>query len=135
MTDIDDDDEMISGCFKSNGIRTSIFSHFIIPLEWTKREKQEPKWKPYDLESWGKHYDIGDAVEYRRKDCYDKEIENIKCVMYLGHTDYVNSGKILVLLGDVWHSFEELLENYEIHDYRYNNNHKVQWRPFGCQET
>ena len=42
LTDIDDN-EMISGCFKSNGIRSSFFGHFIVPCEWLKEEELAPK--------------------------------------------------------------------------------------------
>lgn len=109
---------------------------YFLPGEWVAdvKPKPEPKWKPYDLDSWWKHYDIGDAVEYRCKNSDSKELENVKFVAYLGRINYVNSGKILILLGDIWYTFEELFENYEIHDYRYNNSHMVEWRPFGVKE-
>lgn len=109
---------------------------YFLPRKWVMdiEPKPEPEWKPYDIKSWEKHYDIGDAVEYRRKETFDKEHENVRLVAYLGHADYVNSGKTLILLGDSWCTFEELFENYEIHDYRYNNNHRVEWRRFGYRE-
>ncbi len=107
---------------------------YFLPRKWVTDAKPEPKWKPYDLDSWWKHYDIGDAVEYRCKNSDDKELENVRFVAYLGSTNYVNSGKVLILLGDTWYTFEELFENFEIHDYRYNNNHQVEWRPFGYRE-
>ena len=103
------------------------FSYFL-PEKWVQEKEPEPVWKPYDIESWEKQYDIGDTVEYRRK-----ELEITKVVAYLGY-ERNTSGKILILLGDLWYTFEELFENYEIHDYRYNNNHRVEWRPFGYQE-
>ena len=99
-----------------------------LPAEWVREKEPESVWKPYDMESWEKQYDIGDTVEYRRK-----ELEITKVVAYLGY-ERNTSGKILILLGDLWYTFEELFENYEIHDYRYNNNHRVEWRPFGYQE-
>lgn len=101
---------------------------YFLPSEWLQKKEPEPVWKPYDIESWEKQYDIGDTVEYRRK-----ELEITKVVAYLGY-ERNTSGKILILLGDLWYTFEELFENYEIHDYRYNNNHRVEWRPFGYQE-
>lgn len=109
---------------------------YFLPRRWVTdvEPKPEPKWKPYDTESWERQYDIGDAVEYRCKNGDDKELENVRFVAYLGRTNYVNSGKILILLGDMWYTFEELFENYEIHDYRYNSNHMVEWRPFGYRE-
>lgn len=47
LTDIDDD-EMISGCFKTSGIRLSFSGHFIVPCEWVK---EEPTPKHIDFEA------------------------------------------------------------------------------------
>lgn len=115
-----------SRCFKDSAM--SEWWYYFLPEEWVQEKEPKPVWKPYDMESWEKQYDIGDTVEYRRK-----ELEITKVVAYLGY-ERNTSGKILILLGDLWYTFEELFENYEIHDYRYNNNHRVEWRPFGYQE-
>lgn len=102
---------------------------YFLPREWVNDVKPKPEkvWKPYDLETWKTQYEIGDGVEYRLKD--PKFHTNVKFVAYLGYND--NNGKISLLLGDTWFEFDELFRDFEIHDYRYNNNHKVEWRPFG----
>lgn len=102
---------------------------YFLPREWVNDVKPKPEkvWKPYDLETWKTQHDIGDGVAYRLKD--PKFHTNVKFVAYLGYND--NNGKISLLLGDTWFEFDELFRDFEIHDYRYNNNHKVEWRPFG----
>lgn len=100
---------------------------YFLPREWVNDVKPKPKkvWKPYDLETWKTQYEIGDGVDYKHK-----ETEITKVVAYLGY-ERNTSGALFILLGDTWHTFEELFENYEIYDYRYNHNHRVEWRPFG----
>lgn len=110
---------------------------YFLPREWVTDVSPKPKkvWKPYDLETWKTQYEIGDGVEYRRKNPKGTQEDtqaNVKFVAYLGYND--NNGKISLLLGDTWFEFDELFRDFEIHDYRYNSNHKVEWRPFGILE-
>lgn len=107
---------------------------YFLPREWVNdvNPKPEKVWKPYDLETWKTQYEIGDGVEYRRKNPKGTQEDtqtNVKFVAYLGYSN--SNGKIVILLGDTWFEFDELFQDFEIRDYRYNSNHKVEYRPFG----
>lgn len=103
---------------------------YFLPREWVNDVKPKPEkvWKPYDLETWKTQYEIGDGVEYRLKNPKDTPI-NVKFVAYLGYS--YSNGKLRILLGDTWFEFDDLFQDFEIRDYRYNSNHKVEFRPFG----
>ena len=106
---------------------------YFLPKEWATDIEPEPEkvWKPYNIETWKTQYDFGDAVEYRRKNPKGTQAI-VRVVAYLGYSD--NNGKIMILLGDTWFEFDELFRDFEIRDYRYNKNHKVEYRPFGYLE-
>ena len=106
---------------------------FFLPREWVTDNEPEPEkvWKPYNIETWKTQYDIGRSVEFRRKNPKNTQAI-VRVVAYLGYSD--NNGKIMILLGDTWFEFDELFRDFEIRDYRYNKNHKVEYRPFGYLE-
>ena len=113
LTDIDDD-EMISGCFKSNGIRSSFFSHFIVPCEWVKEEKKEPKYRPYTIKDFEEAFlkdEFEDFIIFREKDNPD----NVYTMRYNGN--FRKGGFDYICLGAKNFSFESLFENYEVANY------------------
>ena len=102
LTDIDDD-EMISGCFKSNGIRSSFFGHFIVPCEWVKTEKKEPKYRPYTIDDFLKKFKLGDSIILKRKDKNAYEVALF--------TGYYDKG---IYLGAYDCKLEYLFSDYEL---------------------
>ena len=67
LTDIDDD-EMISGCFKTSGIRLSFSGHFIVPCEWVK---EEPTPKHIDFEAAKKDSNFEQCEMYGNELLFD----------------------------------------------------------------
>ena len=114
LTDIDDD-EMISGCFKSNGIRSSFFGHFIVPCEWVK--EPEKKYRPYTIDTFLKKFKLGDSIilRYKGSDTYEE-------LLFTGYSrDAVNLG------AHVFH-FNTLFNGYEF------GIHYDDFVPFGVLE-
>ena len=100
LTDIDDD-EMISGCFKSNGIRSSFFGHFIVPCEWVK--EPEKKYRPYTIDTFLKKFKLGDSIILKRKDKNAYEVALF--------TGYYDKG---IYLGAYDCKLEYLFSDYEL---------------------
>ena len=100
LTDIDDD-EMISGCFKSNGIRSSFFGHFIVPCEWVK--EPEKKYRPYTIDDFLKKFKLGDSIILKRKDKNAYEVALF--------TGYYDKG---IYLGAYDCKLEYLFSDYEL---------------------
>lgn len=128
LTDIDDD-EMIRGCFISNGIRSSFFCHFIVPCEWVKEPEKEPekKYRSFTLAEWIEQHEIGEVIHYRNKS------EGIEFRhMYMGYAfgkgkDITKINVGTVTLGVANYSFDYLFEDYEIEI-------DGEWLPFGVIE-
>lgn len=125
LTDIDDD-EMISGCFKSNGIRSSFFGHFIMPCEWVKEPKK--KYRPFSLEEFLKIFDIGDQIDFKIKNS-----DEVKCAMFTGYITDVDRiddktpGAVELMLGVFHYSLFSLFEDFELF-------FEDKWQPFGIEE-
>lgn len=115
LTDIDDD-EMISGCFKSNGIRSSFSAHFIVPCEWVK--VSEKKYRFYTLNEFIHEYSLGDEVIVRHKE--DKNIKHKLFTEFRENNDAVR-------LGSHYYTLQDLYDRYELYT-------GEGWKPFGIEE-
>ena len=102
---------------------------FILPLEWVREEKTEPKpkYRPFTLAEWVDQHEIGEVIRFRNT-C-NQEFN----VMYLGYIldtnddiqDTRTKGQIMFV--STPYTLQELFERYEICI-------NGEWQPFGVIE-
>lgn len=101
-------------------------------------QKNEPEWKPYDLDSWrNDNFRIGSAITFRIKPKNEQDGKNtiVKTMLYLGREERSDDlDNIIIYIGTLGYSFQYLFEHYEIFDDKYEKPDCPKWRPFGCQE-
>lgn len=114
---IEVDDENIKPYTLEN-IRWRYSSNFILPCEWVKEKKKEPKYRPYTLTEFVNTYSLGDEVVMRSK--------NNPTVTHVLFIEY-EEGKDDVRLGQCWYTFMILFNNYELYI-------DGEWKPFGVEE-
>lgn len=113
------DDENLKPYTLEN-IRWRYLSNFILPCEWVKEEKSEPKYRPYTLTEFVNTYSLGDEVIIRTKDNFTNR--------HVLFTEYEEGkGRDDVRLGQYWYTFMILFNNYEIYT-------GEGWKPFGIKE-
>ena len=129
LTDIDDD-EMIGGCFKSNGIRSSIFSHFIVPCEWVKEVKEESQYRAFTFDEFLDKFQVGQVIRYRSKSQPYIDILESLSVMRINRLHKDISVRLSVGIYDPQGLFEEF-EIFEPEDPL--NPTAKDWKPFGVK--
>lgn len=89
-------------------------------------EVEEPKkWRPFTLEEFLNKFSVGTKISMREKD----QTRSFYCLFggYQTDNDQTEKSHILVI-GSLWYSLNELLNNYEYLDEHGN------WQPFGVKE-
>ena len=119
---IEVDDENIKPYTLEN-IRWRYSSNFILPCEWVK--EPEKKYRAFTLAEWIEQHEIGEVIHYRSK---SGEIELRH--MYVGtrHSQGIKKIIVKITLGDVSHTLDYLLEDYEIEV-------NGEWLPFGVLDN
>lgn len=91
--------------------------------------KPKPKYRPFTMEEFNNLVEFGEFVSYRQKDK-----AHTYCVMYVGNQytseTEANPQEDMVGLGPYYHSFEELLTDYE-----WLPADQDKWVPFGVEVT
>ncbi len=106
---------------------TMPFRYMILEKDLEPKEKKEKKYRPFTMEEFNDLVEFGEFVSYRQKDK-----AHTYCVMYVGN-QYTsetedNPQEDMVGLGPYYHSFEELLNDYE-----WLPADQDKWVPFGVE--
>lgn len=103
------------------------FRYMILEKDLEPKNKTEKKYRPFTMEEFNDLVEFGEFVSYRQKDK-----AHTYCVMYVGN-QYIsetedNPQEDMVGLGPYYHSFEELLTDYE-----WLPADQDKWVPFGVE--
>lgn len=91
----------------------------VLPLEWVKEEKTEPKYRPYTMKEFLREYFIGESIlKIRDK----REPEYVYQFLFIG------CSRLIVYLGGWSLSLEQLFDNFEIAE---GIGDEETWQPFG----
>lgn len=94
---------------------------FCLPFDFVKEKEKE--YKPFDPETFEKHYDVGSVIKYRRK-CY-KSRSYKSLVEDISYDEQTK--EFFVILRGIIYTLNDLFEEYEL----YENG---KWKPFGVKE-
>ena len=93
---------------------------FCLPFDFVK-EKEE--YKPFDPETFEKHYGIGFALKYRRKGAYNLVYK----AMITSTTFNEETKEFFVMMRGMIYTLDELFLDYELFE-------DGEWKPFGIKE-
>ena len=99
---------------------------YFLPAEWVKPEEPRKKYEPFSIDSWLLNNDIGDVIQFRRKNN-----ALVHFMIFAGYTtekgtDTNLNGIGAIILGGNQYSFQTLFESYEIMI-------DGKWLPFGVE--
>ena len=112
--------------YKLENTRWHYGAFFILPCEWVKEEKKEPKYRPFSLDEFLKIFDIGDQIDFKGKGCCDE----VKVAMFTGYitdvdrTDDKTPGAVELMLGCFHYSLLDLFKDFDLFL-------DDKWQPFG----
>ncbi len=101
---------------------------YFLPAEWVKPEEQKKQYRPYSLELWTRHYDIGEIIHFRHKDSKVQHRMMLTGYTTEDGTDMTTNGMGTINLGGFLYSFQTLFESYEIMI-------DDEWQPFGVLDN
>lgn len=90
---------------------------FFLPAEFVSPVEEKKKWRPFTLEKFLAKFPLLSPVTIRRSPQGEP-----RTYCFIG---YIASG--LIILGNEWHRFNDLFEDYELQD-------ENDWTPFGVEE-
>ncbi len=128
LVDIDNNDDN-DLCFKArdkNGNDFVGYFRLFIPEDALK--PAEKKYRPYSLELWTRHYDIGEIIHFRHKDSKVQHRMMLTGYTTEDGTDMTTNGMGTINLGGFLYSFQTLFESYEIMI-------DDEWQPFGVLDN
>ena len=94
---------------------------FCLPFDFVK--EKENKYKPFDSETFEKHYNVGSVIKYRREGAYNLVYK----AMITSTTFNEETKEFFICMRGLVYTLDELFREYELFE-------DGEWKPFGIKE-